>query len=136
MWAADRLCESRKKISVTETSAADSDDDVFQKQIIEIYALDEVARQKAHVVELREIEDVRFQKDGRSDIHFVADAEKIVQKVRICQLFRVFVYDLLRDLSVFDRLCPDLHAVLRPNPRILRIFLLIILEIFKKVKYN
>ena len=86
-------------------------DDVFEQEIVEVYAFHEVARQKAHVVEFREVEDVRFQKDGRGDVQFVADVEKVVHKMRIGQLFGVFVYELPLYFSVFHDFCPDLRHV-------------------------
>ena len=93
--------------------AESSYDDVFQKQIVEVDALHEVARKKAHVVEFCKVEDMRFQQDGRGNVHLVADVEKVVQKMRIGELFFVFVYQLPLDFSVFYRLCPNFRQSLR-----------------------
>ena len=49
-----------KKFYQLKTFFVNLNYDILQQQIIEIDRLDEVAGQKAHVVELRKVEDVRL----------------------------------------------------------------------------
>ena len=61
----EELIEMLKRIGYINPFAAaifsaDSDDDVFQKKIVEIDPFHEVARKKTHVIEFGKIEDMRL----------------------------------------------------------------------------
>ena len=60
----------------------------------------EIARDKLHVVELREVENMRLGKHGRGDIQLVTNVRQVLEKVRIGQLFGVLVYELFADSAV------------------------------------
>lgn len=79
---------------------------MFEEKAVEVDFFHEVAGEEAHMVELREAEDVAFQQHGRGNVQLAADIEEVLQKVRIGELFFVFVHELLHDLAVFYRLCP------------------------------
>ena len=88
------------------------EDYIFQQQIVEIHPFDEVAGQKAHMVELRKVEDVRFQQHGRGGIQLAADVEQVLQKMRIGQLFFVvFVHELPLYFALFHDLRPDFEHI-------------------------
>ena len=62
--------------------------------------LDEIARREFHVVEFREIENVRFRQHGRGDIERLTYLYHIIEKMRVRQFFRIFVYELFADSTV------------------------------------
>ena len=71
---------------------------------------DEIAGGELHVVELGEVKNMRFGKHGRRDIQRVANFRQILEKMRVSQLFGVFVYELFTDSAVRHQLCPNSHT--------------------------
>ena len=62
--------------------------------------LDEIARREFHVVEFREIENVRFRQHGRGNIQLLANFREVIEKMRVGQFFVLFVYELFTDSAV------------------------------------
>ena len=52
------------------------------------------------VIEFCEIKNMRFRKHGRGNIQLVANLRKILEKMRVGQLFGVFVYVLFADSAL------------------------------------
>lgn len=77
----------------------------------------EIPPDELHVVEFREIENVRFQKHGRGNVQLVTNVGEVVEKMRISQFFGVFVNELLFDFSFRNQFCPDLHAFIIQETR-------------------
>ena len=80
---------------------------VFEYEFVEVDGLGKVARDKAHGVEFRVIEDMRFQQHGRGDIEPLADIRKVLEKFCVRELIVPFVRELVFDFSVFDYLGPN-----------------------------
>ena len=70
-----------KKFYQLKTFFVNSNYDIFQQKVIEIHAFHKIAGQKAHMVELGKVEDMRFQQNGRGHVELAADVEEILQKV-------------------------------------------------------
>ena len=60
----------------------------------------EIARNEFHVIEFREIENMRFRQHGRGDIQLVTNLRQILKKTRIGQFLGIFVYELFTDSAV------------------------------------
>lgn len=96
---------------------------IFQNEFVVRETFHEIAWKKIHVIEFREIEDMRFQKYGCGHVERGADFGKIGEKLRIHHFSFLFVYELFADLSAFYRLCPDSHRfrfspfIVFPYPR-------------------
>ena len=74
-------------------------------------ALDEIATDKFHVIEFRKIKNMRFRQHGRRNIQRLADLGKILEKMRIRQLFGIFIHELSLYSPVRHQLCPDPHTL-------------------------
>jgi hypothetical protein len=73
---------------------------VLQKQMVVAQTFHKITGNEFHVIELCKIENMRFRQHGRGDIQRMANVREIFEKVRIRQLFRVFIYELFADSSV------------------------------------
>ena len=81
---------------------------MFEQEVIEVDAFDEVAGVKAHVVEFGEVKDMGFEQDGGGDVEFAADIGEVIEKVGIGKFFLVVLVDeLFGDLAVAHNFCPD-----------------------------
>ena len=69
----------------------------------------EIAGGELHVVELGEVKNMRFGKHGSRDIQSVANFRQILEKMRVSQLFGVFVYELFTDMTVRYQFSPNSH---------------------------
>ena len=75
----------------------------------------EIAGGELHVVELGEVKNMRFGKHGRRDIQRVANFRQILEKMRVSQLFGVFVYELFTDMTVRYQFSPNSHIRIIPR---------------------
>ena len=69
-----------------------------------------IAGDKFYVIEFRKVENVRFCQNGRGNIQLVTNIRQIIEKVRIRQLFLIFIYELFTDSAVRHQLCPNSHT--------------------------
>lgn len=90
---------------------------MFQQEVIEIDAFDEIAGVKADVIEFGEVKDMGFEQDGGGDVEFAADIREVIEEVGIGKFFPVvFVNELFGDLAVEHDFSPD------PEHKKLRMF--------------
>ena len=70
----------------------------------------EIARKELHVIEFREVENMRFRQNGSGNIQFVTNLGEVIEKMRIRQFFGVFVYVLLAYPAARHQFCPNSHT--------------------------
>lgn len=80
---------------------------IFENEFVEVNEFGEVARNKAHGVELGVVEDVRFHKHRRGYVERLAYVRKVCEKGRIRKLIRALESNLINNFSVFDDLSPN-----------------------------
>ena len=71
---------------------------------------DKITPDKFYVVELCKIKHVCLRQDGGRDVQIVANFGEIIEKVRIGQFFRIFIYELLADMPVRHQFSPNSHT--------------------------
>ena len=74
-----------------------------------VQAFDEIARKEFHVIEFREIENMRFREYGRRDIQRLTNFRQVLEKMRIGQFFGVFVHVLFADSAACHKFRPNSH---------------------------
>ena len=72
----------------------------LQKQLIVCKMLHEIARHEFHVIEFREIENVRLRQHGRGNVQTLTNLRQIIKKVGVGQPLAKLVHDLLFNFSV------------------------------------
>ena len=77
--------------------------------MIERNAFDKVVLSKFHVVELCEIEYMRFYDNGGRNVQRHANFRNVFEKIGIDELLCPFVYHLFFNFSVNHDFCPNLH---------------------------
>lgn len=69
-----------------------------------------VAGNEFYVIEFGKIKNVRFRQYGRRNIQRLTNIRQVIEKMRIRQLFGIFVYGLFADFAVRHQLCPNSHT--------------------------
>ena len=72
----------------------------LQKQLIVCKMLHEIARHEFHVIEFREIENVRLRQHGRGNVQTLTNLRQIIKKMRIGQLFGIVINKILLYMPV------------------------------------
>ena len=75
-----------------------------------VQTFDEIARKEFHVIEFCEIKNMRFREYGCGNIQRLTNLRQVLEKMRICQFFGVFVHVLFADSAACHQLCPNSHT--------------------------
>ena len=86
-----------------------SNKNVFQKELVIIKTLHEIAGREFDVVEFGKIKNMRLHQNGGGNIEFLADLRQVIEKVGVGQLLRFFVHKLLLNFPVLYEFRPNFH---------------------------